>query len=63
MSSWPITHAPGTCGGCKHFKRFNDRNGRPAASGKCAEKPNTRWIVFQSSPACKKDYEPKEETP
>lgn len=61
MSAWPITQEPGTCGGCKHFRRYNNRNDKPSASGKCLAKPNTRWITFQSDHACKKHYETEED--
>lgn len=52
-----IHEKPGTCGGCAHFGRFH--NGvAPMASGKCRIWPN-RWIVWQSTKACK-TYEGKE---
>ena len=57
MSKWPITEEPGRCGSCKHFKRWEHRDGSPMARGKCAIKPE-RWDTSQTIRACKR-YEPK----
>lgn len=58
MKTWPLTEEPGTCGGCKHFRRWTRPDGSPGARGKCAQKPDV-WVVLQRH-GCKTYYEPKE---
>lgn len=57
--NWPLKEEPGTCGGCKHFRRWERADGSIAGRGNCAVKQNV-WAVYQTQRACT-HYEPKEE--